>query len=95
MPDEKKKKISAWVSYDTLTQLEDLGFHSQTDMILAGLERLLMSDTQEDHSQTNGRLQELQAHIETLKNDITRLEDVELPLRKRRGFLFHPLNHCS
>lgn len=67
MPDEKKKKVSVWIPTDIIIKIEQMGF-SQTDAVLAGLECLIMGDTKED----NGRLEEAQKHIETLKNELYR-----------------------
>jgi len=67
MPDEKKK-ISAWIPLKTLADLEDKGYTNKTDAILAGLECLIMGDTKED----NGRFNEAQKHIETLKTELGR-----------------------
>lgn len=63
-----KKKISAWIPLKTLAVLEDKGYRNMTNAILAGLECLIMGDTGED----NGRLEEAQKHIETLKTELGR-----------------------
>lgn len=67
MPDEKKK-VSCWIPLKTLADLEDKGYHNKTEAILAGLECLITGDTTED----NGRLDEAQKHIETLKIELDR-----------------------
>jgi hypothetical protein len=81
MPDDKKK-ISVWVPLDLLSMLEEIGYTSQTEAVLKGLERLVLEDkgntledNKEDEDKTDGRYQALQDHIETLKTTINRLED--------------------
>ena len=65
---DEKKKVSCWIPLKTLADLEDKGYRNMTDTILAGLECLIMGDTAED----NGRFEEAQKHIETLKNELDR-----------------------
>lgn len=73
---QDKKKVSAWVSVETLRRLEDRGYTSQTEAILKGLECLLMDsnrETGEDHGILQARNEELERLVNVLQDQITKL----------------------
>ena len=47
MADAEMKKVSAWIPQDTLTKLEEKGYHNRAEAIRLGLECLLMESKME------------------------------------------------
>jgi FtsZ-binding cell division protein ZapB len=87
MPDEFKK-VSARIPLPIIEKLEDMGISNQTEAIIKGLERLISEDrdktgelidkTREDNNKTavlQARIDELQIHNETLKNELKDLKE--------------------
>lgn len=87
MPDEKRK-INAWIPLELYDKVVNAGYPKFTDAIIKALE-LLLQDTERVHEDTSGyellmadnsRLQavcdELQAHNDTLKQDLQTLKDI-------------------
>lgn len=84
MPDEFKK-VSARIPIPILEKLEDLGISNQTEAIIKGLECLISEDTEKTREGSDKtaalntlqvRIEELQAHNETLKKELEDLKQM-------------------
>jgi hypothetical protein len=81
------KKVQAWVPMDLWDKVESLGYKTATDAVTRGLEKLV-TDTNSNPEESNwihearARLEELQAHNDTLKNELTQSRQDKEDIKK-------------